>query len=85
MYCKHKVPISIKAIAKLMNMLEAEVREWPYLENMRDALKDYNFGVFTKQQLVEKLNDISVKCAEAQIYHYSQGIDKAVETIKVNY
>lgn len=85
MHLKHTVPVGITGMAKLMNMHEAEVREWPYVEDMRAVFKDYNLGVLDKRELVARLNDISVKCAEAQIYHYSTGIDNAIKSINLSY
>lgn len=85
MTLKRKAPIGVSGIARLMKMDEAEVREWPYFNEMCEALKDYNLGVLTKQNLITQLNDISIKCANDQIYHYSTGIDNAVKSIQLSY
>ncbi|MBQ8043457.1 MAG: hypothetical protein IJ272_04835 [Clostridia bacterium] len=82
---KNKVPVSVTGIARMMEMDVAEVRNWPHFEEMRDALKDYNLGALTKQRLITRLNDISIKCANDGIYHYSTGIDNAITSIRLSY
>lgn len=81
----NKVPVGLTSIARLMGMEKEEILAWPYFEEMRDSMKDYNLKAITKEQLIGCLEGISIKCANDQIYHYSTGIDKAISTLKTVY
>ena len=82
---KAKVPAGLNSIARLMEMDVAEIQAWPHFNEMQSAMKDYNLNAIGKEQLIGRLEEISIKCAEAQIYHYSTGIDKVISAIRVAY
>lgn len=80
-----KIPVSLSGIASLMEMERDEVREWPYFKEVRTALQDYNLGVLKKERLIAKLYDVSLKCANDKIFHYSTGIENAIAAIRTCY
>lgn len=85
---KNRVPESVTGIAKKMEMDASEIRSWPYLEEVRTAIKDYNIGYITKQQLLSRLNDIAVKNAdpEKKLQHYAIAItENLMASIKISY
>lgn len=82
---KAKLPEGSNGIANLMGMQKEEVRAWPYYTEVRSMFKDYNLKVLSKEQLVEKLIGVSVKCAEDGIHYFSTGVDKAIGTIRICY
>lgn len=85
MRLKTKLPISLQGIADLMEMNREEIRAWPHVREVRELFKDYNFGALPKENLISKLYNVSLKCANEKIYHYSTGIDNAVSAIKLFY
>lgn len=85
MQMKTKLPEGLTGIAEIMEMNKEEVQAWEFFKEVRQLFKDYNFKVLTKDSLIAKLYDISCKCANKQIYHYSTGIDNAVLAIKTCY
>lgn len=82
---KTKIPEGLTSIAKMMGMEKEEVRMWPYYNELRSMFKAYNLGVMDKARLIEGLTNISVKCAEDEIYYFSTGVDKAITAIRVFY
>ena len=82
---KNRVPESITGIAGMMEMDESEVRAWPYFEDVRAAIKDYNLGCLTKQRLFSRLNDIAIKNSVDKLMHYSEGIACLETSIKLSY
>ena len=82
---KTRVPESITGIAKMMEMETAEIRAWPHLKDVRDAIKDYNLGYIIKQRLVSRLNDIATKNSEDNLIHYAMGIENMITSINLTY
>ena len=82
---KMKLPEGLTGIADIMEMQKEEIREWEFYKEVRDLFKDFNFKVLSKDNLINKLLLISEKCANKTIYHYSEGIDNAIATIKACY
>lgn len=85
MRLKIKLPEGLTGIAQMMEMDKEEVRSWEFYNEVRDLFKDYNFRVLNKETLIAKLYDISVKCANKQIFHYSTGIDNIISAIRMLY
>lgn len=85
---KNHVPESVTGIAKMMEMDAAEIRAWPYLEEVRTAIKDYNIGFIVKQRLLSRLEDIALKNhnSENKLQHYAQAItDNLMVSIRLSY
>ena len=80
-----KVPTNSQAIADMMKMSVDEVRNFPFIQDIKDILRDYNFGVVNKKDVEDKLIYISLKCAEKEIYYFSTGVEKLLQHIKVRY
>lgn len=80
-----KIPLGVTAISNLMEMKPSEIKFWDKFQEVRDLLKDYNYGVLSKDRLVNKLYDVSVRCANDKTYHYSTGIDNLISSIKLSY
>ncbi len=80
-----KIPVGVTAISNLMEMKPSEIKFWDKFQEVRDLLKDYNYGVLTKSKLIEKLYEVSVRCAKDKSYHYSTGIDNLISSIKLSY
>ncbi len=85
---KTKAPESATGIAKLMEMDVAEVRAWPFLEEVRSAIKDYNLGYITKQRLLSQLENIAIKNqnSELNLQHYAAAItENLVTSLRLSY
>ena len=82
---KTRLPEGITGIANLMGMSREEVRAWPYYTEVRGLFKDYNLRALKRENLIEKLYDVSLRCANSGIYHYSTGIEKAIASIRTFY
>lgn len=82
---KNRVPESITGIANMMEMDTAEIRPWPHFDEVRAAIKDYNIGYITKQQLISRLNDIAVKNSADEFAHYALGIENLQTSIRLSY
>lgn len=80
-----KIPVGVTAISNLMEMKPSEIKFWDKFQEVRSLLKDYNYGVLSKNKLVEKLYDVSLRCANDKTYHYSTGIDNLIDNIKLVY
>lgn len=80
-----KLPEGLTGIAGIMEMKKEEIQAWEFYKEVRQLFKDYNFQVLNKERLISKLTDISLQCANKQIYHYSTGIDNAVSAIRACY
>lgn len=80
-----KIPVGVTAISNLMEMKPSEIKFWDKFQEVRNLLKDYNYGVLSKDSLIDKLYDVSVRCANDKIYHYSTGIDNLISSIKLSY
>lgn len=77
-----KLPTGVKGIAQAMEMGQCELMHWGHYKEVRDIFIDFNFGVLTKDQLIQKMLRISEQCAIESQYHYSVGIDNAIAMIK---
>ena len=85
---KNRVPESITGIAKMMEMDTAEIQAWPYFNNVRAAIKDYNLGWLTKQRLISHLEDIAVEnhVSEKKLEHYAKAItENLITSIRLSY
>ncbi len=82
---KNRVPVSITGIAGMMEMDASEIRVWPHFDEVRTAIKDYNIGYITKQQLASRLNDIAVKNSADEFAHYAVGIENLQTSIRLSY
>jgi len=82
---KNRVPESVTGIAGMMEMDAAEIRAWPHLDEVRTAIKDYNIGYITKQQLNSRLNDIALKNSADELLHYAEGIENLQTSIRLSY
>ena len=80
-----KVPVGAKKISKMMNLNESEVQFWDSFEEVKNLITDYNFDVISKNTLIEKLLQISLKNANKNLYFYCTGIDRMIEKIKLCY
>lgn len=80
-----RIPVGVTAVSELMEMKPSEIRFWDKFPEVRDLLKDYNYGVLQKDNLILKLYEISARCANDKTYHYSTGIDNLVQSIKFSY
>lgn len=84
----NRVPQSITGIANMMEMDTAEIQAWPYLSEVRMAIKDYNIGYIAKQILLSRLEDIAVKnsSSEKNLQHYADAItENMLPCIKLSY
>lgn len=85
---KNRVPESITGIANMLELDAAEVQAWPYLSEVRTAIKDYNIGYVSKQILLSRLENIAVKNSgsEAKLQHYADAItENMMPCIKLSY
>lgn len=85
---KNRVPESVTGIAKMMEMEPAEIRVWPYLDEVRTAIKDYNIGFISKQRLISRLNDIAIKNNNSaeKLQHYATAItENLLVSIRLSY
>lgn len=82
---KTKLPEGSTGIANLMGMQKEEVKAWPHYGEVRSLFKDYNLDFLSKEDLVNKLIEVSAKCAEAGIHYFSTGVDKAIRAIQICY
>lgn len=85
MHLNTKIPEGVTSISELMEMEKEEILAWPYYPEFVSLVKDYNLKAIKKPVLLERLLDLSVRCAEDRIYHYSTGLDKAIFKIKAFY
>jgi len=82
---KNHVPESVTGIASMMEMDAAEIRAWPYMNEVRAAIKDYNLGALDKQRMFTRLNDIAVKNSADELVHYAEGIENLITSIRLSY
>lgn len=80
-----KIPVGIKPMAQMMAMEETEVRFFPKIEDLRGLLKDYNYGMLTRQQLVAKLEAMQSECSANGMTAYAGGIEKLVKSVQYRY
>ena len=81
----NKLPEGLNKISTLLGLSTDEVRAWEYFKEIQNSFKDYNFGVLKKEELIDKLMDISYQCADKKIFYFCTAIDKAVAQIKLCY
>ena len=80
-----KIPVSKTEIAEIMEVDKAALDVWNKFPKMRAALKDYNFGVNEKLQLVERLKKISQEALADKEYFMSAGVEKVIQKVLVLY
>ena len=78
-----KLPVGIKGISRMMKMMPEEVRMCPFFEEVRSIFRDYNYGVLSKDKLIEKLSNIDEGDGRFDIFN--KGIENAINMIQVCY
>jgi predicted transcriptional regulator len=80
-----KIPVGVKNLAQFMGMEEVEVRFFPKLNELTAILKDYNFGLFTRQTLVDRLGNLKEDCVESGLDSYADGVGKLMSAVQYRY
>ena len=83
MQITEKLPVGIKGISKMMKMMPEEVRLCPYFEKIRNSFKDFNYGVLSKDKLIENLSVMDDSDGKYSIFN--EGIANAIDIIKACY
>jgi len=80
-----RIPFGIKSLAEMMSMAESEVRFFPRLDDLREHLKNYNYGMYTKTVLVSNLEILKERCKQEKLEEYVEGIDNIIKAVQYRY
>jgi len=81
----YRIPIGIKKLAEMMAMTESEVRFFPKLDDLREHLKNYNYGMYTKNVLVDNLKILQQRCVESKLDAYVEGVNNLISAVQYRY
>ena len=80
-----RIPVETKHLAKLMEMEEVEVRFFPKKDYIKSLIKDYNFGVLNKRDLINRLKDVHEECLEENFDTFAEGVLALIKAIECRY
>lgn len=81
----YKIPLGIKSLAKMMALTESEVRFFPKLNEMREIIKNYNYNVLSKEELINKLESMKSDCETDALAVYVEGLKELSQVIQYKY
>lgn len=79
---KNNIPVGIKSLSKMMEMTESEVRFFPKLNILEELIKNYNYNMYDKNVLIEKISCLEKQCLEENLDGYVDGICKLIKAIR---
>ena len=81
----YKIPVGNKSLANIMEMTESEARFFPKLEELKGHITNYNFGLYTKNVLINNLTILKECCKHEKLDAYVEGIENVIKKVKFKY
>lgn len=80
-----RIPVGIKSLAEMMSMTESEVMFFPKLGDLKEHINNYNYGMYTKNVLIDNLSILKERCKVATLEAYITGVDNLIKSILYRY